>query len=108
MPSNSPPNPNDLFCENIYPKNISISIAHVFTTFLKHLSGKNTILPQPVSCYHPFRSQALLNKQKLFFDLPNIEQLRTIENNPHHWLTTDILQIRHFHYQFFQNLTLIT
>ena len=40
----------------------------------------------------------------IFFDLPNIEQFRNNENNPHHWLTTDILQIHHFQYQLFQNL----
>ena len=42
------------------------------------------------------------------FDLPSIKQLCTIENIPHHWLTTDILQIHHFQYHFFQNLTLFT
>ena len=47
-------------------------------------------------------------KRNPFFNLSNIEQFRTIENNPHHWLTTDILQIHHFQYQFFQNLTLNT
>ena len=26
-----------------------------------------------------------------------------MENNPHHWLATDILQIHHFQYHFFQN-----
>ena len=51
--------------------------------------------------------QDLLQKESLF-EVPNIEQFRHIENNPHHWLTTDIFQINHFQYQFFQNPTLDT
>ena len=39
--------------------------------------------------------------------LPNYEQVRTIEDNHHHCLTTGILQIHNFQYQFFQNLILI-
>ena len=66
---------------------------------------KKNLLPKHV--FNPSSIQDLLQKES-FFDLPNIEQFRTIENNPHHWLTTDILQIHHFQYQFFQNLTLNT
>ena len=40
-------------------------------------------------------------KKNPFFEIPCIEQFRTIENNTHHWLATDILQIHHFQYQFF-------
>ena len=65
----------------------------------KNLSHKHVFNPSSI--------QDLLQKESLF-DLPNIEQIRTIEKNPHHWLTTDILQIHHFQYQFFQNLTLNT
>ena len=52
---------------------------------------------------HP---QSKLSSKGIFFDLPNIEQFCTIDNNPHHWLTTDVLQNHHFQYQFVQNLTL--
>ena len=64
-----------------------------------NLLHKHTFIPSAI--------QALRRKES-FFDLPNIEQFRTIENNPHHWLTTDIHQIHHFQYQCFQNLTLNT
>ena len=92
-----------LFKKNIHPNNIQIPIAHVFTTFLNNLQEKNNLLPKHV--FNPSSIQELLQKESLF-DLPNIEQFRTIENNPHHWLITDILQIHHFQYQFFQNITL--
>ena len=93
----------DTFQKNIHPNNIQIPIAHVFTTFLNNLQEKNNLLPKHV--FNPSSIQELLQKESLF-DLPNIEQFRSIENNPHHWLTTDILQIHHFQYQFFQNITL--
>ena len=96
---------SDTFRKNIYPNSIYIPIANVFTTFLNHLQEKNNLLPKHV--FNPSSIQDLLQKESLF-DLPNIEQFRTIENNPHHWLTTDILQIHHFQYQFFQKLTLNT
>ena len=66
---------------------------------------KKNLLPEHV--FNPSSIQDLLQKESLF-DLPNIEQFRNIEKNPHPWLTTDKLQIHHFQYQFFQNLTLNT
>ena len=98
-------NRSDTFRKNIYPNNIYIPIAKVFTTFLNHLQENNNLLTKHV--FNPSSIQDLLQKESLF-NLSNIEQFRTIENNPHHWLTTDILQIHHFQYQFFQNLTLNT
>ena len=71
---------------------------------LPHFSN-TSLLHQPAST--PSVTQALLQKENLF-DLPNIEQLRTIEYNPHHWLTTNIFQILHFQYQFFSTLNVIT
>ena len=105
IPFTSSTTRSDTFRKNIYPKNIYIPIANVFTTFLNHLQEKNNLLPKHV--FNPSSIQDLLQKDSLFH-LPNIEQFRHIENNPHHWLTTDILQIHHFQYQFFQNLTLNT
>ena len=96
---------SDTFRKNIYPNNIYIPIANVFTTFLNHLQEKKNLLPKHV--FNPSSIQDLLQKESLF-DLPNIEQFRTIEKKPHHWLTNDILQIHHFQYQFFQNLILNT
>ena len=103
IPFTSPTTRSDTFRKNIHPNNIQIPIAHVFTTFLNNLQEKNNLLPKHV--FNPSSIQELLQKESLF-DIPNIEQFRTVENNPHHWLTTDILQIHHFQYQFFQNITL--
>ena len=105
IPFTSHINHSENFRKNIHPNNIYIPIAKVFTTFLNNLQEKINLLPKHV--FNPSSIQTLLQKVSLF-DLPNIEQLRTIENNPHHWLTTDILRIHHFQYQFFQNLTLNT
>ena len=95
IPFTSPTTHSDTFQKNIRVK--------VFTTFLNNLQEKNNLLPKHV--FNPSSMQELLQKESLF-DIPNIEQFRTVENNPHHWLTTDILQIHHFQYQFFQNITL--
>ena len=105
IPFTSLINRSDTFRKNIYPNKIYIPIAKVFTTFLNHLQENNNLLPKHV--FNPSSIQDLLQKESLF-NLSNIEQFRTIENNPHHWLATDILQIHHFQYQFFQNLTLNT
>ena len=103
IPFTSPTTRSDTFRKNIHPNNIQFPIAHVFTTFLNNLQEKNNLLPKHV--FNPSSIQELLQKESLF-DIPNIEQFRTVENNPHHWLTTDILQIHQFQYQFFQNITL--
>ena len=90
------------FEKNIHPLSIYIPIAHVFTALLNIISEKNNLLPQHV--FNPSSKQDPL--QKKLFDLPNIEQFRTIKNHPHHWRATDVLQIHHFQFQFFQNITL--
>ena len=40
------------------------------------------------------------------FDVEIIERLVNPEDNPHHWLQTDILRIQNFLYHFFKDLTL--
>ena len=79
IPFTSFTNRSDTFRKNIYPNNIYISIANVFTTFLNHLQEKNNLLPKHV--FNPSSIQDLLQKESLF-DLPDIEHFRTIENNP--------------------------
>ena len=83
IPFTSFTNRSDTFRKNIYPNNIYISIANVFTTFLNHLQEKNNLLPKHI--FNPSFLHDLLQKESLF-DLPKIEQFRTIENNPHHCL----------------------
>ena len=76
----------------MYPSNIYIPIAHVFTTFLKKLSEWKNLLLHPL--YKTFFKKNL-------FDFPKVEQSRIIENNSHQGLTTDIHQIQHVQYHFF-------
>ena len=40
------------------------------------------------------------------FDVEIIERLVNPEDNPHHWLQTDILRIQNFLYHYFKDLTL--
>ena len=40
------------------------------------------------------------------FDVEIIERLVDPEDNPHHWLQTDILRIQNFLYHYFKDLTL--
>ena len=89
----SPRHSTNTFRKNINPSSLYIPIAHVFTTFLKNLSEENILLPQLV--FTPSAIQSLL-KNETYFELLNIEQLRTLENNPHYWPITDILQMHHF------------
>ena len=55
----------------------------------------------------PYAFDVIIQTESLF-DLANLEHFRSIENNPHDWLQTDILQIRHLQYLVFQNITLNT
>ena len=41
------------------------------------------------------------------FEVPDIDSEINRKDNPHHWIQQDILQITHFQYNFFQNLTQI-
>ena len=41
-----------------------------------------------------------------YFAVSNLEQLRTVENNPQHWLETELFQLKQFQYQLFHNRTL--
>ena len=69
--------------------------------FLKYFSEENNLLNQ-----HAFTLSAIqdLLRKETLFDLPNSEQLRTIEKKPQHLLVTHIFQIHHTQNQFFENL----
>ena len=55
-----------------------------------------------------YRPSLLQNFQQKhhYFEVPDIDSKITRQNNPHYWLQQAILQITHFQYNFFQNLTL--
>ena len=48
------------------------------------------------------------SKRNLFLTFLILNNFVLLKIKPHHWLTTDILQVHHFQYQFFQNLTFTT
>ena len=47
-----------------------------------------------------------LQEKHLYFEVPNIHSQINRQDNPHHWLQQDVLEITHFQYNFFQNRTL--
>ena len=47
-----------------------------------------------------------LQQTHQYFEVPDIDFKITRQSNPHYWLQQGILQITHFQYNFFQNLTL--
>ena len=77
-------------------------IADVFSHFLTQLEEYNSICSQPIIL--PSAIQAL-KKLKSYFEVSDIEIRRNIEN-PHHWLETDLLQLKHFQYNFLYNISL--
>ena len=42
-----------------------------------------------------------LQQKHLHFEVPDIDSQINGQNNPHHWLQQDILQLTHFQYIFF-------
>ena len=41
-----------------------------------------------------------------YFEVSDLETRRNIDDNPHYWLQTDLIQLKHFQYQFFYQITL--
>ena len=92
-----------VYKKHIYQSNIFLPISQVFLAFLAKLENLNNLTDE--STFLPSAIQALQSKDSNF-EVPNLGQLRSIENNPHHWLETDLLQLKQFQYQFFQKITL--
>ena len=93
---------NETLVKNIYPNNIFMPIADVFSHFFTQLEEYNSICSQPIIL--PSANQAL-KKLKSYFEVPDIEIRRNVDN-PHHWLETDLLQLKHFQYNFLYNISL--
>ena len=83
-PLASPLNSTKTFRKNMHPTKFHIPIVHVFTTLLKNLSEKSNLLHQ----YAPTPSAIQVRLQKeILFDIPNLQKLRTIKNNPNHFVS---------------------
>ena len=75
----------------------------MFYAFLNRLKEYNIQLEHPK--YSPNALEEL-NRYLHNFDIENIERIVITQNNPHHWLQADILQIQNFLYHYFKEITL--
>ena len=97
------PNSSHIYRRTINPINLQIPIKQVFHAFLNNVKDHNLAHEIP-----KFSPNALdeLERYKNNFDVEIIERLVNAEDNPHHWLQTDILRIQNFLYHYFKDLTL--
>ena len=92
-----------VYNKHIYPSNIFNPISQVLLAFLTKLEDLNNLrdepkfLPSVIPTLHGLDS---------YFEVPNLEQLRSIKNNPHHLLGTDSVQLKQFQYHIFHNINL--
>ena len=47
-----------------------------------------------------------LKHKAQYFEVPDLETKVYTQDNPHYWLQQDIIQVKHFQYRFFNNITL--
>ena len=92
-----------IYRRKINPINLQVPIKQVFHAFLNNVKDHSLALETP-----KFSPNALdeLERYKNNFEVEIIERLVNPEDNPHHWLQTDILRIQNFLYHYFKDLTL--
>ena len=97
------PNSSHLYRRTINPINLQVPIKQVFHAFLNNVKDHNIALETP-----KFSPNALDELERYInnFEVEIIERLVNPEDNPHHWLQTDILRIQNFLYHYFKDLTL--
>ena len=78
IPFTSLKNRSDTFRKNIYPNNIYIPIAKVFTTFLNHLQENNNLLTKHVFNLLQYKTFFKKNPFSIFLILNNLELLKII------------------------------
>ena len=87
----------------INPNNLQIHITDFFYAFLKQVKEFNLALENPK--YSPNALQEL--EQYIHnFEVEDIERIVITQDNPHHWLQTDIIRIQSFLYHYFKDITL--
>ena len=59
---------------------------------------------QDTPLYRPSHLEDLTHKSE-YFEVPDLETRVRRHDNPHYWLQQDILQVKHFQYIFFNNIT---
>ena len=97
------PNSSHIYRRTINPINLQVPIKQVFHAFLNNVKDHNIALETP-----KFSPNALDELERYInnFDVDIIERLVNPEDNPHHWLQTDIFRIQIFLYHYFKDLTL--
>ena len=97
------PNSSHIYRRTINPINLHVPIKQVFHAFLNNVKDHNLALETP-----KFSPNALDEFERYInnFEVEIIERLVNPEDNPHHWLQTDILRIQNFLYHYFKDLTL--
>ena len=89
--------------KTINPINLQIHIKGVFYAFLNQVKEFNLALENPK--YSPNSLQEL--EQYIHnFEVEDIERRVITQNNPHHWLQTDIIRIQSFLYHYFKDIIL--
>ena len=97
------PNSSHIYRRTINPINLQVPSKHFFHAFLNNVKDHN--LAHEIPKLSP---NALDELERYInnFDVEIIERLVNPEDNPHHWLQTDILRIQNFLYHCFKDLTL--
>ena len=92
-----------IYRRTINPINLQVPIKQDFHAFLNNVKDHNLALETP-----KFSPNALDELERYIknFEVEIIERLVIHEDNPHHWLQTDILRIQNFLYHYFKDLTL--
>ena len=87
----------------INPINLQVHIKDVFHAFLNQEKEFNLSLENP-----KYRPNALQELERYIhnFEVEDIERRVITQDNPHHWLQTDIIRIHSFLYPYFKDITL--
>ena len=93
------PNSSHIYRRTINPINLHAPIKQVFHAFLNHLKDHNIALETP-----KFSPNALDELERYISNF-EVERLVNLEDNPHHCLQTDKLQIQNFLHHYFKDLT---
>ena len=89
--------------KTINPNNLKIHNKDVFHAFLNQVKEFNLALENPK--YSPNALQKL-ERYIHNFEVEDIERIVITQDNPHHWLQTDIIRIQKFLYHYFKDITL--
>ena len=93
----------ETFHRTIHPQSITLTIQDVLVTYMNKLIEHNENFEPPL--YLPSDLESLKEKHE-YFEVPDLETRIQQHDKPHYWLERDILQIKQFHYKFFQNINL--